>query len=505
METFIQTILAVPIKKQGLFCARVQQQQRMDESHPLMGCSFCKSSELDSKGFELFDGCRVHKECIKHQNFKQPGRCIFCSGTDDLFKCTYCLLCYCKNQECVQKAIDYKIVNQETVISGIRGKVCNYCIFRDKEFRTRVIALVTNQFLQFPNQKAAALNSCSLTWGSINTLGPTEWLNSEVIDFYLELIKHEWYRKKFVNKELQGYTGFDETILPKELDQLIFDFVYNKESKDDGSVSKKRERELRLDKVIENQLPTQQTDVGPKLVSATRITVDENGNGHDKVEVEHFTVEENPKMGKIRAFVQEHKLAAEEYFKIKPVQSTFAVDQITVADNVRMFGTAFEQFLLRDSPSDWLESKQGCRSLFNRVNFEDDDFLFLPYNMTIKGVHWFLAVVDMKRHAVTFYDSLGDSGRLERAQKFGKQFVTSMMIFCKLQDIPFKLDEWEIYLNESASKQPNGYDCGVFMLHYVYSLLFLQGKFKKARMLVDGTRQNMIIDMMQGVMYEPLE
>ena len=83
-----------------------------------------------------------------------------------------------------------------------------------------------------------------------------------------------------------------------------------------------------------------------------------------------------------------------------------------------------------------------------------------------QGVHWVLAVVDLTRKVVSYYDSLLGRDR----------DVVRNLIKCVVDEAENKLNEkwditeWKEEYPSEIPRQENGYDCGMFMLSYARNI-----------------------------------
>jgi sentrin-specific protease 1 len=100
----------------------------------------------------------------------------------------------------------------------------------------------------------------------------------------------------------------------------------------------------------------------------------------------------------------------------------------------------------------WTSRGLGQADLFAR------SALFFPIN--VSNAHWCLAVADMKRRTLTYYDSLGSSGT--RCLQTLLQYLRDEHQDKKGSAL---LEEWELISPEKSSpQQANAVDCGVFTL-----------------------------------------
>jgi sentrin-specific protease 1 len=83
-----------------------------------------------------------------------------------------------------------------------------------------------------------------------------------------------------------------------------------------------------------------------------------------------------------------------------------------------------------------------------------------------QGVHWVLAVVDLKRKVVSYYDSLLGKDR-EVVRNLIKWVVDEAKN--KLNE-NWDIGEWREEYPSEIPRQMNGSDCGMFMLNYARNI-----------------------------------
>jgi hypothetical protein len=93
--------------------------------------------------------------------------------------------------------------------------------------------------------------------------------------------------------------------------------------------------------------------------------------------------------------------------------------------------------------------------------------VFFPLH--IHGAHWTLAVADMRKRTLTYYDSMGRDG-LEYLQMVLRYLEDEHMD--KNKELLPKKEEWKyIQTLGRVPQQPNDVDCGVFMCTFVRMLM----------------------------------
>ncbi|XP_056418697.1 sentrin-specific protease 1 isoform X2 [Hyla sarda] len=104
---------------------------------------------------------------------------------------------------------------------------------------------------------------------------------------------------------------------------------------------------------------------------------------------------------------------------------------------------------------------QAVKRWTKKVDVFDADVLLVPVHL---GVHWCLAVVDFRKKAITYYDSMG--GLNNEACRILLQYLKQ-----ESQDkkgIPFDTNGWNMGSKKSNEipQQMNGSDCGMFACKY---------------------------------------
>ena len=93
------------------------------------------------------------------------------------------------------------------------------------------------------------------------------------------------------------------------------------------------------------------------------------------------------------------------------------------------------------------------------VKISELDKVIVPVHL---GVHWTLAVVNLKKKRIEFYDSLGGFAAdvIETLQDWVvKEFKDKTG-----EDID--MSTWSVFNPNEIPSQANGYDCGVFLCQY---------------------------------------
>ena len=87
------------------------------------------------------------------------------------------------------------------------------------------------------------------------------------------------------------------------------------------------------------------------------------------------------------------------------------------------------------------------------------DLVMFPIN--IGNMHWTAGIIDLKNKRVEYFDSMGTGGREEEVFDVVMDYLSAEW---KDKGHPgeFPTSEWTVRIDETAPKQDNGSDCGVF-------------------------------------------
>ncbi|XP_004348373.1 sentrin/SUMO-specific protease 15 [Capsaspora owczarzaki ATCC 30864] len=101
----------------------------------------------------------------------------------------------------------------------------------------------------------------------------------------------------------------------------------------------------------------------------------------------------------------------------------------------------------------------GVRRWTRNVDLFSKDFIVVPVHL---DVHWCLAVFDMKRQVLDYYDSMGGINSSGTAALVA--YLHQESLDKRQQALP--ADVWVSTHQENIPEQRNGYDCGVFMCQF---------------------------------------
>eukprot|EP01117_Protostelium_nocturnum_P019120 TRINITY_DN8197_c0_g1_i2.p1 TRINITY_DN8197_c0_g1~~TRINITY_DN8197_c0_g1_i2.p1 ORF type:complete len:574 (-),score=241.18 TRINITY_DN8197_c0_g1_i2:408-2129(-) len=97
-----------------------------------------------------------------------------------------------------------------------------------------------------------------------------------------------------------------------------------------------------------------------------------------------------------------------------------------------------------------------------KIDVFEKDKIIVPIHL---GMHWCLAVVNIKEKRFEYYDSLGGSGTRGTVLKNLRKWLSAEYLDKKKQQLD--LSEWSDYKNTGmVPQQQNGYDCGVFTCRF---------------------------------------
>lgn len=123
-----------------------------------------------------------------------------------------------------------------------------------------------------------------------------------------------------------------------------------------------------------------------------------------------------------------------------------------VEPTIHIFNTFFYPRLLK-------VGHQGLARWTRRVDLFAVDLIMIPIHL---GMHWCLAVIDMRAKTVTYYDSLlGDNHQCTTALR---DYIAAEHLAKK--KTPLDLKEWKCVIRKDLPEQLNGCDCGVFTCKY---------------------------------------
>jgi len=122
------------------------------------------------------------------------------------------------------------------------------------------------------------------------------------------------------------------------------------------------------------------------------------------------------------------------------------------APTIHIFNTFFYPRLLK-------VGHQGLARWTRRVDLFAMDLIMIPIHL---GMHWCLAVVDIRAKTVTYYDSLlGDNHQCTNALR---DYIAAEYLAKKKS--PLDIQNWKMIIEKDIPEQLNGCDCGVFTCKY---------------------------------------
>jgi len=122
------------------------------------------------------------------------------------------------------------------------------------------------------------------------------------------------------------------------------------------------------------------------------------------------------------------------------------------APTIHIFNTFFYPRLLK-------VGHQGLARWTRRVDLFAVDLIMIPIHL---GMHWCLAVVDIRSKTITYYDSLlGDNHQCTNALR---DYIAAEHLAKKKS--PLDTQKWKLIIEKDIPEQLNGCDCGVFTCKY---------------------------------------
>ena len=98
---------------------------------------------------------------------------------------------------------------------------------------------------------------------------------------------------------------------------------------------------------------------------------------------------------------------------------------------------------------------QGVRRWTKSVDIFSHDYILIPVHL---GIHWCLAIVDLRQKEVRYYDSMG--GNNNEALSHIKSYLSAESRAKKRVDVDWS--GWQLINVKDIPQQTNGSDCGVF-------------------------------------------
>jgi ubiquitin C-terminal hydrolase len=100
------------------------------------------------------------------------------------------------------------------------------------------------------------------------------------------------------------------------------------------------------------------------------------------------------------------------------------------------------------------------------MNIFNLKYIFVPIN--IDNMHWTLAVIDMEKKRIQYYDSYGST---DRAMLEGLLMYLMDEYKAKNGGQVMDVSEWKLVpCTSDTPRQDNGYDCGLFILSYMHAI-----------------------------------
>jgi len=97
----------------------------------------------------------------------------------------------------------------------------------------------------------------------------------------------------------------------------------------------------------------------------------------------------------------------------------------------------------------------GVKRWTKKVDLFSHSLILIPVHL---GMHWCLAVIDLEKKAISYYDSMG--GRNNRCLRALSKYIEEEHLAKK--SAPLDMSDWSQEIAESIPQQMNGSDCGMF-------------------------------------------
>lgn len=110
------------------------------------------------------------------------------------------------------------------------------------------------------------------------------------------------------------------------------------------------------------------------------------------------------------------------------------------------------------------------------------------------GNHWGLYIMDMCKHTITYYDSLGasDNGDLNRLLNYLKDEC-----FARKGGFEMEIEHWKLTDADNIPRQNTTFDCGVFVCLYAHFYTMRQ-EFNFNQNDIEFHRKKMVSDIIGG-------
>jgi len=119
------------------------------------------------------------------------------------------------------------------------------------------------------------------------------------------------------------------------------------------------------------------------------------------------------------------------------------------------------------------------------------DKIIIPIHL---GVHWTLAVINLRDHRFEYYDSMVDVWRGKQVLEYLRKYIIEERKDKKGDTI--NVDDWEVHIPKDVPRQGNGYDCGVFTCQFA-NWIAKDEPFVFGQRNMEYFRKRMVVDLVQ--------
>ena len=135
------------------------------------------------------------------------------------------------------------------------------------------------------------------------------------------------------------------------------------------------------------------------------------------------------------------------------------------------------------------EGHRGVKGWSKKFNLFAFHRILIPVHL---GNHWCLAVIDMKKKKITYYDSKGASNN--KCLQALKQY---MIAESQTKNINFNESEWTLLNKKDIPQQMNNFDCGVFACKFA-EYITRDEQFSFSQDHMEYFRQRMVYEIMHN-------
>lgn len=133
----------------------------------------------------------------------------------------------------------------------------------------------------------------------------------------------------------------------------------------------------------------------------------------------------------------------------------------------------------------------GVRRWTRKVDIFSFDIIPVPVH--VGGVHWCMAIIDMRLKSISYYDSMGHPNMavLDALEQYLQEESMDK------RKIPFDTKDWKIECIRDCPQQRNGSDCGVFSCMFA-EFLTRDSKISFDQQHMQYCRRKMVLEIVSG-------